>query len=96
MRKLVADEIAATLKEGVASGRWGDALRLPAERDLAAEFGVSRNTMRLALQRLEEAGILVRQVGRGRSWLRMNSHRWPRSSNEWKEQVQLMSWRPVC
>lgn len=65
MRKLMADELAATLRQRIASGQWGDDLRLPAERDLAAEFGVSRNTIRLALQRLEEAGTLVRQVGRG-------------------------------
>ena len=65
MRKLMADEVATNLRQRIASGRWGDDLRLPAERDLAAEFGVSRNTIRLALQRLEEAGALVRQVGRG-------------------------------
>ncbi|MDX8481857.1 FCD domain-containing protein [Mesorhizobium sp. VK24D] len=61
----MADEIAATLKQRIASGQWGDNLRMPAERDLAGEFGVSRNTIRLALQRLEEVGALVRQVGRG-------------------------------
>lgn len=65
MRKLRADEIAATLRQRAAAGEWGDDLRLPAERDLATELGVSRNTVRLALQRLEEAGALVRQVGRG-------------------------------
>ena len=65
MRKLMADEIAATLRQRAAAGEWGDDLRLPAERDLATELGVSRNTIRLALQRLEEAGDLVRQVGRG-------------------------------
>ena len=65
MRKLMADEVAASLKQKIASGQWGDDLRLPAERDLAGEFGVSRNTIRLALQRLEDAGALVRQVGRG-------------------------------
>lgn len=65
MRKLMADEIAANLRQRAASGEWGDDLRLPAERDLAVDLGVSRNTVRLALRRLEEAGALVRQVGRG-------------------------------
>lgn len=65
MRKLMADEVAATLKQRVADGEWGDDLRLPAERDLAVELGVSRNTIRLALRRLEESGALVREVGRG-------------------------------
>ncbi|HTV80529.1 MAG TPA: FCD domain-containing protein [Steroidobacteraceae bacterium] len=61
----MADEIAETLRQRAAAGEWGDDLRLPAERDLAVEFGVARNTIRLALGRLEEAGALVRQVGRG-------------------------------
>jgi DNA-binding FadR family transcriptional regulator len=65
VRKLVADEIADTLRRRAAAGEWGDDLRLPAERDLARELGVARNTVRLALQRLEESGALVRQVGRG-------------------------------
>jgi DNA-binding FadR family transcriptional regulator len=65
MRKLLADEIAGILTRRVASGEWGNDLRLPAERDLAVEFGVARNTIRLALGHLEETGALVRQVGRG-------------------------------
>ena len=38
--------------------------RLPAERDLAAQLGVSRSTLRVALQTLTEAGWL--EVRRGR------------------------------
>lgn len=64
MRKLLADEIVAALKKRAALGEWDD-YRLPAERDLASEFDVSRNTIRLALKRMEEDGQLVRQVGRG-------------------------------
>lgn len=43
--------------------------RIPAERVLAAELGVSRAELRKALARLEEEGQLLRQVGRG-SFLR--------------------------
>lgn len=39
--------------------------RLPPERQLAAEFGVSRNEIRKALARLELDGRLSREVGRG-------------------------------
>jgi DNA-binding transcriptional regulator YhcF (GntR family) len=39
--------------------------RLPAERDLAAQLGVSRSTLRVALQNLVRAGWL--EVRRGRS-----------------------------
>jgi DNA-binding FadR family transcriptional regulator len=39
--------------------------RLPPERQLAEEFGVSRNEIRKALARLEQDGRLSREVGRG-------------------------------
>src|SRR5688572_14311135 len=39
--------------------------RLPAERELAAQLGVSRSTLRVALQNLVRAGWL--EVRRGRS-----------------------------
>jgi DNA-binding FadR family transcriptional regulator len=43
--------------------RGGD--RLPTERELAALAGLSRTTVRNALDALEEQGRVVRQVGRG-------------------------------
>lgn len=39
--------------------------QLPAERAIAQQYGVARNTIRAALARLEGEGILARQVGRG-------------------------------
>lgn len=39
--------------------------RLPPERQLAAEFGVSRTEIRKALAKMEAEGRLSRQVGRG-------------------------------
>ena len=38
--------------------------RLPTERDLAADYGVSRMTVRQALQSLEARGVLRRTIGR--------------------------------
>lgn len=43
-------------------GRGG---RLPAERQLAVELGVSRTVIRHALTRLEQQGRISREVGRG-------------------------------
>lgn len=41
----------------------GDAL--PSERELSERYGLSRTTVRLALQELERLGMVVRQHGRG-------------------------------
>lgn len=39
--------------------------QIPAERDLANEYGVSRNTVRAALAKLEMMGLIYRRRGRG-------------------------------
>lgn len=39
--------------------------RLPSERDLAAKFEVSRPTLRDALSKLEESGLIVTRPGAG-------------------------------
>ena len=57
LRQLIRDAIAAgTLAEGDA---------LPAERDLATEYDVSRITVRKAIEGLVEEGLLVRRQGAG-------------------------------
>jgi GntR family transcriptional regulator, uxu operon transcriptional repressor len=46
-------------------GRAGPGARLPAERQLAAELGVTRSALRRAMAVLEEQGRISREVGRG-------------------------------
>jgi GntR family transcriptional regulator len=53
------------LRERVESGLWRAGDRLPTESELAAQFGVSRITVRQALERLEDDGLISRQRGRG-------------------------------
>ncbi len=60
-----ADQIAERLRKRVEAGEWSGAKRLPTERDLAAEYGVARNTVRRAFDQLEAEGLLKRRVGRG-------------------------------
>ncbi|STE28565.1 transcriptional regulator, GntR family [Enterococcus faecium] len=39
--------------------------KLPSERELTSFYGVSRTTVRLALQELEKMGYIYRQHGKG-------------------------------
>jgi DNA-binding FadR family transcriptional regulator len=53
------------LERDLRSGRWQDGDRLPTERELCAQYRVARNTVRRALQALEEEKLISRHVGRG-------------------------------
>lgn len=59
------EHIAIHLRSGMASGRYPAGCFLPAERQLAVELGVARNTLRAALDLLEQEGRLDRRPGRG-------------------------------
>jgi GntR family transcriptional repressor for pyruvate dehydrogenase complex len=53
------------LEDGVLRGEWSVDARLPAERALAATLGVSRSTVREAIQRLVSKGLLETRPGSG-------------------------------
>ena len=57
-------QIEDRLTEAISSGDLQAGDRLPAERDLAEQLGVSRMTLRQALQTLERRGLVRRTVGR--------------------------------
>ncbi len=52
-------------REAIANGEVDDGERLPAERTLAAELGVSRNTVVRAYEELAADGLVLRHVGVG-------------------------------
>ncbi len=58
------ESVAAQIARSIEQGRF-DRGYLPAERELAAQFGVSRPTLRRALQSLSEAGVLQSRPGVG-------------------------------
>jgi GntR family transcriptional regulator len=58
-------QIADIFRQRVARGIWAQGLRLPANEELAAEFGVSRVTIRQAVDLLARDGILEARQGRG-------------------------------
>jgi GntR family transcriptional regulator len=53
------------LRERLRSGVYEHGMPLPGERLLAEEFGVARVTVRSALARLQEEGLVVRLRGKG-------------------------------
>ena len=58
----VAEE---ALRGWLATGRHRSGERLPPEQELSAQLGISRGTLRTALQRLEDTGEIVRRQGSG-------------------------------
>ncbi len=55
----VADDLAGRIGRGELSGR------MPAERDLAVEYGVAYGTIRRAMELLRERGLVESVHGRG-------------------------------
>lgn len=54
-----------SLDTRIRRGDWGTGAQLPSERDLSEQFGVSRATVRQALEHLSRAGVLEKVQGRG-------------------------------
>ncbi len=57
--------LADTIIEDIGSGRYAVGSLLPTEAELCVQFGVSRHTVREALRRLREMGLVSRHQGIG-------------------------------
>lgn len=64
-RRLVYMQIADELARRIADGTYPPDGRLPAELDLAAEFGASRESVRRAVQELRRRGLVETVKGKG-------------------------------
>lgn len=61
----VWSQVAADIEADIASGALRPGARLPAEPELATVYGVSRITVRRAIQDLAGRGLVVVSRGRG-------------------------------
>src|SRR3712207_9430662 len=60
-RPSLVDVAEEALRGWLATGRHRPGERLPPEQELSAHLGISRGTLRTALQRLEDSGEIVRR-----------------------------------
>lgn len=58
-------QVAADLREKITSGRLAPGEQLPSERDLVEKYGVSRPTVRDAVNMLRSEGLVTSEHGRG-------------------------------
>jgi GntR family transcriptional repressor for pyruvate dehydrogenase complex len=61
----VSDRLTTEIESRIGDGRLRPGDRIPAERELAQELGVSRASLRQALHELEIRGLIDRRPGRG-------------------------------
>jgi len=64
-RTTLVEQVALQIQALIESGKWPVGSRIPAEPELVAELGVSRNTVREAVRALVHAGLLVPKQGDG-------------------------------
>jgi GntR family transcriptional repressor for pyruvate dehydrogenase complex len=59
------EQIVQQIEESILNGELSEGTQLPAERDLAKQFGVSRTAVREAIKALQEKGLVDAFPGRG-------------------------------
>ncbi len=63
--KPIYRQIVEYVYDGIASGQWPEAQRVPSVRDLAAQLQVNPNTVMRAYERLQAAEIITNSRGIG-------------------------------
>jgi len=61
----MTDPVVNKIRQMIEAESFGDSGRLPSERDLARQLGITRSILRKALSDLESEGLIWRQVGKG-------------------------------
>ncbi len=75
MPKRLSDEIASRVRALIEEQNLEAGMKLPAERQLALQLGVSRNSLREALAKLVSEGVLVSRRGGG-TFVRWQHETW--------------------
>lgn len=64
-REGVSDQVYRQLRDNVFNGTWKPGDKIPSENQLVRLFGVSRASIRMAIQRMVTLGLLESKVGNG-------------------------------
>ena len=64
-RDSISDQVFVQMKEQILEGEWKPGEKIPSENELARQFGVSRVTVRNALQKLSALELLETRFGEG-------------------------------
>ena len=75
MPKRLADDVARRVRALIEEQKLEAGMRLPAERQLATQLGVSRNSLREALAMLVNEGVLLSRRGGG-TFVRWQHEAW--------------------
>jgi len=91
----VVDDVSEKLWAAVLDGTFGPGARLPAERDLAAQLGTSRVSVRTAIRGLVEAGVVATRRGSGATVLPRRS--WNSKVIAWvlRREIEASNWPAV-
>jgi GntR family transcriptional regulator len=81
-------QLQAVLKAEIEAGRWRAGDQLPNEMQVAERYGVSKITVRQALQELAEAGYIRREHGRGTFVAERKFDQGPRELTSFTEEMQ--------
>jgi len=71
------DQVATDIAADITSGALAPGARLPTEIELAAQYQVSRVTIRRAVKELSGRGLIVVSHGRGTFVTEREAPRWP-------------------
>lgn len=81
-------QLQGVLKAEIESGKWGPGEQIPTESRLAEDFGISKITVRQALQELVDLGYIRREHGRGTFVSQRKFDRGPRELNSFSEEMK--------
>ena len=62
-KESIGEQVLAQMKEQILNGEWKEGMKIPSENQLCDTFGVSRVTVRQAIQKLVAQGLVSRIVG---------------------------------